>query len=322
MKIKSISYHICYPETMIFFPTIFGQFHKWKNDQRKKLNKRQRQQQHLYSIQILRNSLILWIICSFIIRLIFATDILVLLVSEKEQMIDTFKQLDKWLGHHNDYRVFVEKRSTTGKNFRLKFAHFVDRFVTIDYEDATTWYTIDKLINDRYFLIVDRERANLIANFYENLKLHVSNEGWLTTMSNIAIRKNLNEPCRKHLIEISKKIFHYGFWKLIMSKLIRYNWLKTELQRLKCQNFRITNHTNLHSRELLQLRFKRNEIDFESNNNDNRNRILNATNTSSLIHFYLLAIAISMIIFFLEYLHYIIWKRKSRKTFLQTNIIS
>ena len=92
-----------------------------------------------------------------------------------------------------------------------KFARFDDRFVTIEYEDATTWHTIDKLINDRYFLIVDRERANLIADFYGNLKLHVSKEGLLSTMSNIAIRKNLNEPGKTHLLEVSKKIFHYFF---------------------------------------------------------------------------------------------------------------
>lgn len=188
-----------------------------------------------------------------------------------------------------------------------KFARFDDRFVTIEYEDATTWHTIDKLINDRYFLIVDRERANLIADFYGNLKLHVSKEGLLSTMSNIAIRKNLNEPGKTHLLEVSKKIFHYGIWKLSMGKLIRYNWLKNEIKRLKYQEFKISNNTNLYSHEKSELRFKRNQL-----NNESKTRTLNATNASSLIHLYLLAIAISLIIFFLEQLHYIL-KRKNKK---------
>ena len=192
-----------------------------------------------------------------------------------------------------------------------RFAQFVDRFVTIEYEDASTWNTIDKLINDRYFLIVDRERANLIADFYENLKLHVSKEGWLTTMSNIAVRKNLEEPGKTHLIEISKKIFQHGMRKLIMSKLLRYNWLKSKFQRMKCQDFMISNHTNFYSQELSELRFKRNEP------NESKNRILNATNASSLIHFYLMAIGVSLITFFLEYLHYIWQKKVLNKSILE-----
>ncbi|XP_046914214.2 uncharacterized protein LOC124494965 [Dermatophagoides farinae] len=300
------------------FALFMGQeFFKWKNsicDQRNKLKQHncrrrrpQHQRQHLYPIRILRNSLIFWIVCSLILRLLFATDILALLVSQKEQMINTFQQLGIWLWQHNDYRIFVEQQSTTGRNFRTKFARFDDRFVTIEYEDATTWHTIDKLINDRYFLIVDRERANLIADFYGNLKLHVSKEGLLSTMSNIAIRKNLNEPGKTHLLEVSKKIFHYGIWKLSMGKLIRYNWLKNEIKRLKYQEFKISNNTNLYSQEKSELRFKRNQL-----NNESKTRTSNATNASSLIHLYLLAIAISLIIFFLEQLHYIL-NRKNKK---------
>lgn len=104
------------------------EFFKWKNsicDQRNKLKQHncrrrrpQHQRQHLYPIRILRNSLIFWIVCSLILRLLFATDILALLVSQKEQMINTFQQLGIWLWQHNDYRIFVEQQSTTGRNFR------------------------------------------------------------------------------------------------------------------------------------------------------------------------------------------------------------
>ncbi|KAH9510429.1 hypothetical protein DERF_008948 [Dermatophagoides farinae] len=96
---------------------------------------------------------------------------------------------------------------------------------------------------------------------------------------------SLMSSCKVRAMEI-----HSGNWTLITSY-----W-----------SVKIKGNTST-IQEKSELRFKRNQL-----NNESKTRTSNATNASSLIHLYLLAIAISLIIFFLEQLHYIL-NRKNKK---------
>lgn len=68
-------------------------------------------------IKTLQNSLIIWIFSSMILRLLFSLDILALFLSEKEQTIDYFDQLELFLQIHPDYRIILNPNSTTAKIF-------------------------------------------------------------------------------------------------------------------------------------------------------------------------------------------------------------
>lgn len=89
---------------------------------------KQKQRQQLsgkFAIQTLQKPLILWIIGSLMIRTLFSSDILAVFVSDKEKVIDSFDEFEQLLMNNNEYRIFMDAESTTGKNFLLVSFHSI-----------------------------------------------------------------------------------------------------------------------------------------------------------------------------------------------------
>lgn len=95
----------------LFFVYKTIDFPRWKNQ----INIRRRRD----AIQTLKKPLIFWILCSFIIRLLFSSNILAVLVSDKEKVIDSFYKLEQLLINNNDYRILMNSESRTGMIFLL-----------------------------------------------------------------------------------------------------------------------------------------------------------------------------------------------------------
>lgn len=57
--------------------------------------------------------------------------------------------------------------------------------------------------NKEYVLVVERNQAETIYNYYRNFRLHISREGYFYALrSSIAIRKDLNNNSKKQLIKL------------------------------------------------------------------------------------------------------------------------
>ncbi|XP_075585149.1 uncharacterized protein LOC124494797 [Dermatophagoides farinae] len=261
----------------------------WKNQ----INIRRRRD----AIQILKKPLIFWILCSFIIRLLFSSNILAVLVSDKEKVIDSFYKLEQLLINNNDYRILMNSESRTGMIFLLKYPHLKKYIVRITNHQLTTWETINKVVNEPYFLIMGRARANLLVRSYRNYDLHVSSEGFQYTLGNMAIRKDLREPEKKILLRLSRILFFNGLLQPIWKKLIYYNLLKTYLNQ------------NLDTRLEKQKKFNgiqktRTTIEHnnEHSNESTKKRSAITRNMFLFVYFYLIAIIYACIIFILELL--------------------
>ncbi|XP_075585152.1 uncharacterized protein LOC142597365 isoform X2 [Dermatophagoides farinae] len=228
-------------------------------------------------IKTLQNSLIIWIFSSMILRLLFSLDILALFLSEKEQTIDYFDQLELFLQIHPDYRIILNPNSTTAKNFLENFPK-LEQFITpVNNAELTTWETIKKIVDGQHILIIDRGRAQLLENFYENLKLHVSIEGLPV-------------------------IHGMGIWNLIWRRSIKFNWLQSELSRLQNQWILTINDIETNVKEISEINFKNRIL----HNNNIGEHSLDTTNTLSLIYIYLLGVGLSIVMFMVEIVYFVI----------------
>nr|XP_027195828.1 uncharacterized protein LOC113790362 [Dermatophagoides pteronyssinus] len=254
------------------------------------------------AIKSLRYSLIIWIFASVILRLLFSLDILALFLSEKEQNIDYFDQLESLLQKHPNFRIIMDPKSSTGQKYLQNFPKSKKFIIPVENRDLTTWRTIEKLSNGHHILIIDRRRAELLENFYENLKLHVSIEGLRRTLVNLAIRKSLDNQTKHYLRRISKNIHEMGIWKVMWLKLIKFNRLQSELNILQNQGNLTLKSAEDNAKKISEIKFK-NKIFIENNMTE---RSLDATNTLSLIYVYLLSIGFSITMFIIEILYFII----------------
>ncbi|OTF77351.1 hypothetical protein BLA29_000906 [Euroglyphus maynei] len=256
-----------------------------------KHRKVRRQLTKKFPIQTLKKSLIIWIFCSFIIRIWFSSDILAVFVSDKEKVIDTFDELERLLISNDDYRIFLETDSTTGKYFFLKYPHLKKSIIPIDNEQLTSWKIIEKLLNGQYFLVVDRSRSEILMKSYPNYELHVSSDGFQFALFNMAIRKDLPEPEKALLLRLSKTMTMNGLLFPIWKKLIHFNYLKSYLKQ---NNIGLEQHTN----EIY------NPTPTTINVQQHGKHSSITKNMFSFINIYLIAIMNAFIIFILELLSY------------------
>lgn len=179
----------------------------------------------------------------------------------------------------------------------------MEQFITpVNNAELTTWETIKKIVDGQHILIIDRGRAQLLENFYENLKLHVSIEGLPGTVVNIAIRKNLDNKIKHYLRQLSKVIHGMGIWNLIWRRSIKFNWLQSELSRLQNQWILTINDIETNVKEISEINFKNRIL----HNNNIGEHSLDTTNTLSLIYIYLLGVGLSIVMFMVEIVYFVI----------------
>ncbi|KAH9506590.1 hypothetical protein DERF_011316 [Dermatophagoides farinae] len=191
--------------------------------------------------------------------------------------------------------MFIVHHSSNRSNQWLRFHHIVNNLI-----DMFTLFIGQ--VDGQHILIIDRGRAQLLENFYENLKLHVSIEGLPGTVVNIAIRKNLDNKIKHYLRQLSKVIHGMGIWNLIWRRSIKFNWLQSELSRLQNQWILTINDIETNVKEISEINFKNRIL----HNNNIGEHSLDTTNTSSLIYIYLFGVGLSIVMFMVEIVYFVI----------------
>ena len=69
------------------------------------------------AIHLLRNSLLIWILATLLLRQLFSNDVVASLLAKREQIIDHFVQLVVNVRRNKDYRIMVESKSSSEKFF-------------------------------------------------------------------------------------------------------------------------------------------------------------------------------------------------------------
>ncbi|KAH9517141.1 hypothetical protein DERF_007837 [Dermatophagoides farinae] len=257
------------------------------------------------SIHLLRNSLLIWILATLLLRQLFSNDVVASLLSKREQIIDHFVQLVENVRRNKDYRIMVESKSSTEKFFLSKFPQLKYRSIELDHNDITDPGTIVKLMKGKHVLIVDRWRAYMLKIMYKKFDLHVSKENFGLTFGSIAIRKNLHYSSRIMLTKMFRQIFQNG----IINKLSR-DFHKYQLNRKLIQkkiNKTIEHEDDDGARQLAAMNKELADAHMEDDQEYLNHRIM------SLIYIHILGLTFSLIVFIAE----LIYSFVLEKIFLQ-----
>ncbi|UXI20995.1 Tudor domain-containing protein 7 [Sarcoptes scabiei] len=260
-----------------------------------------------FGSKMFSQSLLIWIIGAWILRQLFSNILIVLMLSDREQKIDSFRQLYITNYYQTDYKIFVELNSTTERIITKKFPELVGRMVPIEHEYVTSLQTVRKLIYDNYVLLVDRFRGKMLINHFKKLKLHVSKEGYGNSYGNMAIRKDLDVFNKHKLNRLLSALRFNGILDDSVEKWIEFYMWQLELERNQAIN--CINRTN----EPVNLESLRKKIQSLDNNLQMVNIETDSINFSimiSLVYFYLSGILIACVCFAFELLKFFLIKRK------------
>ena len=81
----------------------------------------------------------------------------------------------------------------------LKFPHLIGRTVNTTIEHSNSLQILRKIIHQKYVFIISSKAAENIFYSYKNVAFHISNEGYISSLVNFAIRKSLNQNNKKRL---------------------------------------------------------------------------------------------------------------------------
>ncbi|KAH7646608.1 hypothetical protein HUG17_2146 [Dermatophagoides farinae] len=243
------------------------------------------------AIHLLRNSLLIWILATLLLRQLFSNDVVASLLAKREQIIDHFVQLVE----NKDYRIMVVSKSSTEKIFLSKFPQLKYRSFEIDHE-ITAPGPIVKLMKGKHVLIVDRWKGYMLKEMYRKFDLHVSKEKFGLTFSSLAIRKNLHSSARIMLAKMFQQIHQNG----IINKLNgdRYNYqLNLKLIQKKI-NKTIEYEDDNGTRQLAAIDKELTDAHMEDDQEYLNHRIM------SLIYIHILGLTFYMVLFELIYCFY------------------
>ncbi|KAI2803943.1 hypothetical protein BLOT_008083 [Blomia tropicalis] len=138
--------------------------------------------------RIISNPLIYWIFFSFFIKQFFSSDITSLILSKTELKFDTLDQLVE----HKDYGILVKESFQIDQyaNFSsFPYSSIIKRLIVIPHSNFFSFDTIERLIYEKNIVILPKGYVKMIANFYPNYKLHVSQESYFSTLVTFPLRK-------------------------------------------------------------------------------------------------------------------------------------
>lgn len=174
------------------------------------------------AIHLLRNSLLIWILATLLLRQLFSNDVVASLLAKREQIIDNFVQLIVNVQRNKDYRIIVESKSSSEKFFLSKFLQLKHRSIEISHDDIAEPGTIVKLMKGKHVLIVDHWRGYLLKEIYRKFDLHVSKENFGLTFGGLAIRKNLHYSSRIMLTKRFQQIYQIGIINKLNDNFYKY----------------------------------------------------------------------------------------------------
>lgn len=176
-------------------------------------------------LRCLQNPVILFLLASLLLRTLFSSDILSVLLLRRRFVFDTFAQL----AEHDEVSIMVQNTSSTYLHFTevretvrnitaiviycttiklkyfllfekiiqfftllQKFPELSSRVLKVSHHEKSSLVTLSHLLTGRAVLLLARDQANAIADhFAPTIPFHVSREGLLPVFENYAIRKTL-----------------------------------------------------------------------------------------------------------------------------------
>ncbi|KAF7495179.1 hypothetical protein SSS_07083 [Sarcoptes scabiei] len=249
----------------------------------------QKQSHHFRSIRILRYSLIIWSISSFILCQLLSVDMVALLLSDQDETIDRFDQLTT----HNyiHYHLLTVNHSSSECEFRNKYPYLVHRARSIPYEEMGSIETIRSIIDRNYVLILSGHNAKMLVTAYNHMDLYISKEVHSSLLGTYVIRKDLTSKLKRRLIYIVKMIYYFGINLNIDHKTIYFN-----VVRKKIRDFRQLDNVEIdRTKELEKIRKTRQSIRVQS-------RL--GSLIQKIFYFYFIGISITFLTFTFELIHF------------------
>lgn len=149
-------------------------------------------------IDLVSNPMYLYIMVIFLFRHLFSSDITAVLLSQENTVIDHFEQLKTM----SNIRLLLQAKSSTQVAFNTKFPELVGRVVEIRDEEMASAKTIARLIGENYVLVINGYYGESLQSQYSFLGLHLSAEGYLSSLNNYAIRKTLDTSNKEKLAKL------------------------------------------------------------------------------------------------------------------------
>lgn len=143
------------------------------------------------------NPLIIFALMSFILRQFFGQDITALLLTQTEIVLDYFSQLEIY-----DFTILIEDQSNYLHYFKQLFPKLIPKLKLIEHDEVSSESTMFDLVHHPFVLITDGSQAELMKNFYSAHKFHNSEQGFVSSSGNFAIRKSLNNEMKRKLTQM------------------------------------------------------------------------------------------------------------------------
>lgn len=141
-------------------------------------------------------SLICWLIGSFLLRHLFSNDFTAILLAKQYKKINHFEDLFKI---PKSYRIMLEPNSSTEYFFQKSFPMLMNRAEYYTHIDIISVEMLDKLIEDDYVLIINKNRALSLKEYYPSTGFHVSKDSMIPTLGTYAMRSTIDNDNRIRL---------------------------------------------------------------------------------------------------------------------------
>lgn len=159
-----------------------------------------------------RNPLIVWILGAFVLRQLWSSEIMALLVSRGQMKFDSFSQIAK---AGKSLKILIEYQSSSYYIFKEKFPALVPQLELISYDEVSSIATLQKVIHSNSILVCSREYAELVRDHYLTIGFHISREGYISSIGNYAIRRNLDTIKKNKLKKLFRNIYYFGLTKKV-----------------------------------------------------------------------------------------------------------
>lgn len=143
------------------------------------------------------NPLIVFVLMSFILRQFFGQDITALLLTRTKIVIDYFSQLEIY-----DFTILIEDQSNYLHYFQQLFPNLMSRVKLLEHDEVNSESTMFDLVHQPFVLVTDGSQAEMMRNFYSAHKFHISQQGFVSSFGNFAIRKSLNNDMKRKLSQM------------------------------------------------------------------------------------------------------------------------
>ena len=147
---------------------------------------------------VFHNPLVVFIFASFLLRQHFSSDITALILSQKQLKFDQFQQLEE----QPRVQIMIEEASNTYYYFQEHFPNLQNRVMQITHDEISSTATLRRLIHQNYVLVTSGVFSDRLRWQLSGIAFHNSEEAFILSLSNYAIRKSLENTSKAKLSKL------------------------------------------------------------------------------------------------------------------------